>query len=115
MTKPVFDLKESFRIVTSRTFELANTLLKNRHPQFFNEDKEYTYISADDEHWTIKHIMRDFDKGERDEEEREGVYLSGWKRYEDLGLTVTLEDYDGVAFLGIDIKPSCRNNKSTCN
>lgn len=105
MTKPVLDLKESSRIAKTRIFELANTLLKNRHPQFINENKEYVYISADNEHWTIKHIMRDFDKGEREEEEREGVYVTGWKSYEDLELTVSLIGYDGVAFSGIDIKP----------
>lgn len=97
------------QIAKTRIFRLADTILENRTPQFFGENKEYVYASADDEHWTIEHSVRDFDKGERDEEEREGVYVTGWKRYKDLGLKAFLIDYNGVTFSHIEIVPIIQN------
>lgn len=97
------------QIAKTRLFELADTILKNRTPQFFGENKEYVYVLDNDEHWTIEHVVRDFEKGERDEEEREGVYLTGWKRYKDLGLKAFLIDYNGATFSHVEIVSIMQN------
>jgi len=89
---------EAAAVARERILKVAKTLLGNRNPLFLGEDKEYLYISNEQERWWIRHTIQ-----ESNIERKEVVCITGWVRYEDLNVTATIEDYNGTKRPSISI------------
>lgn len=100
MAKTIIDFNQTIPVAKNKIFNTADSILRNRHPQFWGENKEYVYVSSDNENWTIKHIMI-----ESIFEKKEIVLITGWKKYEDLGVMAVIIDYDGINFAVLDTHP----------